>query len=70
MALYLQHLGEQVKSKSAAEEAANTLVWVQGVAGVRSATRNPTVQEMLQGLKRTLGNAEETDNNKDDSKHC
>ena len=54
VALYLQHLADQAKSKSAAEEAVNALAWVHGLAGINSPTSNPIVQETLQGLKRTL----------------
>lgn len=54
VALYLQHLAEQTKSKSAAEEAVNALAWVHGLAGINSPTNNPVVQKTLQGLKRTL----------------
>ena len=54
LALYLQHLAEQAKSKSAAEEAVNALAWVHGLAGANSPTSSSIVQETLQGLKRTL----------------
>ena len=54
VALYLQHLTEQMKSKSAAEEAVNALAWVHGLAGTSSPTNNAVVQKTLQGLKRTL----------------
>ena len=54
MVLYLQHLSEQARSKSAAEEAINALACVHSLAGVNSPTTSPMVQETLQGLKRTL----------------
>ena len=55
VALYLQHLAEETKSKSAAEEAVNALAWMHGLAGINSSpTSSPIVQETLQGLKRTL----------------
>ena len=54
VALYLQHLTEWAKSKSAVEEAVNALAWVHGLAGINSPTSSPIVQETLQGLKRTL----------------
>lgn len=54
IALYLQHIGNQVKSKSAAEEAVNALSWAHSLAGIDSPAVNPLVQATLQGLKRML----------------
>ena len=54
VALYLQHLGETKKSKSAVEEAVNSLAWVYSIAGVISATPDPLVQNTMEGLKRIL----------------
>ena len=51
LALYLQHIGNQLGSKSAAEEAINALSWVHGLAGIDSPAANPLVQATLQGLK-------------------
>ena len=54
IALYLQYIGNQVKSKSAAEEAVNALSWVHSMAGMDSPAANPLVQATLQGLMRML----------------
>ena len=54
IALYLQHIGNQAKSKAAAEEAVNALNWVHSLAGMDSPASNPLVQATLQGLKRML----------------
>ena len=51
--LYLQHLAEQARSKSAAE-VVNALAWVHGLASVNSPTTSPMVQKTLQGLNRIL----------------
>ena len=54
LALYLQHLRETKVSKSAVEEAVNSLAWAHSMAGIPSPTTSPFVQAMLEGLKRTL----------------
>ena len=54
VALYLQHLAEQAKSKSAVEEAVNALAWMHSLAGINSPTNSSMVQETMQGLKRSL----------------
>lgn len=54
LALYLQHLGDHVESKSAVEEAVNSLAWVHSMAGLPSPSHQPLVQVTLEGLKRTL----------------
>ena len=58
VALYLQHIGNQVKSKSAAEEAVNALssraFRVHSLAGMDSPAANSLVQATLQGLKQML----------------
>ena len=36
LALYLQFIGEQSRSKSAAEEACNALTWVHSISGLAS----------------------------------
>ena len=51
LALYLQHIGNQLGSKSAAEEAINAWSWVHGLAGIDSLAANPLVQATLQGPK-------------------
>ena len=54
VALYLQHLGEKLQSKSAVEEAVNALNWVHSLAGVQSPTQSPLVQATAEGLRRLL----------------
>ena len=54
VALYLQHLGEKLESKSAVEEAVNVLNWVHSLAGVQSSTHAPLVQTTTEGLRRSL----------------
>ena len=53
-ALYLQHLGETVKSKSAVEEAANAINWVHQTAGFPPVTESPFVCATISGLQRKL----------------
>ena len=52
--LYLQHLGETVKSKSAVEEACNALAWVHSMSGFASPSSHPFVKATLEGLQRKL----------------
>lgn len=54
VALYLQHLGEKLESKSAVEDAVNGLNWVHSLAGVQSPTHSPLVQATAEGLKRSF----------------
>ena len=54
VALYLQHLGEKLESKSAVEEAVNALNWVHSLAGVQSPIHSPLVQTTAEGLRRLL----------------
>ena len=54
VALYLQHLGEKLKSKSAVEDAINALNWVHSLAGVQSPTHSPLVKATAEGLRRAL----------------
>jgi len=54
VALYLQHIGETVQSKSAAEEACNALTWIHSTAGLVSPVGSPLVKATLQGLQRML----------------
>ena len=54
LALYLQHLGESVESKSAVEEAVYALDWLHGVAGLGPLGSTPIVQATLAGLRRAL----------------
>ena len=53
-ALYLQHLGETVQSKSAVEEAVNAIGWVHQLSGRPSLTESPFVCATLSGLQRKL----------------
>ena len=53
-ALYLQHLGETVKSKSAVEEAVNAVSWVHQLSGLPAVTESPFVRATLSGLQRRL----------------
>jgi len=52
VALYLQHLGDKTRSKSAAEEACNALAWIHSSAGIASPSTHPFVKAVL-GVKRT-----------------
>jgi len=53
-ALYLQYIGEQSASKSAAEEACNALAWIHSTSGLDSPAAHPLVKATLGGLQRTL----------------
>ena len=53
-ALYLQHLGEIVQSKSAVEEAVNAVSWVHQISGLPAVTASPFVRATLSGLQRKL----------------
>ena len=52
--LYLQYIGEQSASKSAAEEACNALAWIHSTSGLASPSTHPLVKVALGGLQRTL----------------
>jgi len=54
LALYLQHLGETKASKSAVEEAVNSLAWAHSMAGIPSPTTSPFIQTTLEGHPRAL----------------
>jgi len=55
VALYLQHIGETVQSKPAAEKACNALAWIHSTAGLTSSVGSPLVKATtLQGLQRML----------------
>jgi len=49
--LYLQYLGEEFRSKSAAEEACNAISWVHATSGLAN---HPLVKTTLSGLQRIL----------------
>ena len=53
-ALYLQHLGETVRSKSAVEEAVNAIGWLHQTAGLPSIAESPFIHAVLCGLQRKL----------------
>ena len=53
-ALYLQHLGETVRSKSAVEEAVNAIGWLHQTAGLPSIAESPIIHAVLSGLQRKL----------------
>ena len=50
LALYLQHLAEQSKSKAAVEEACNALLWIHSSAGLTPPLSDPFVKATLEGL--------------------
>jgi len=54
VALYLQHLGNTIKSKAAVGEACNALAWVHSSSGLPSPTTCPFVQATLEELQRIL----------------
>ena len=54
VALYLQHVAEETRSKSAAEEACHALAWVHSTAGLSSPSSHPFVKATLEGLQRSL----------------
>ena len=53
-ALYLQHLGDTSGSKSAVEEAVNSVSWVHQLAGYPAMSESPFVRIVLDGLQRKL----------------
>ena len=54
VALYLQHVAEETRSKSAAEEAYHALAWVHSTAGLSSPSSHPFVKATLEGLQHSL----------------
>ena len=52
--LYLQHLGEETRSKSAVEEACNVVARIHTTAGLAPIAAHPFVKANLDGLQRTL----------------
>lgn len=54
LALYLQHLVEETKSKAAKEEACNVLLWVHLCAGLSAPLSHPLVKATLKGLQQEL----------------
>ena len=53
-ALYLQHLGEVAKSKSAVEDAVNAISWVHQISGLPAISGSMFVRATLTGLQRRL----------------
>ena len=53
-ALYLQHFGESLESRSAVQDAVNAVSWVHQLLGFESITLSPLVQATVDGLKKTL----------------
>ena len=49
VALYLQHLGETIRSKSAVEEAVNAIGWLHHTAGLPSIAESPFIRAVLSG---------------------
>lgn len=54
LALYLQHVANNTRSKAAVEEAVNAISWVHKVAGIPSPDGAPLVKMALNGLQRCL----------------
>ena len=54
VALFIQFLADSTKSRSAIEEAYNSIAWVHSTAGLLSPTVSPFVKAMLEGLQRLL----------------
>ena len=52
--LYLQHLAEESKSRSAIEEAYNSVSWIHFTAGMIPPMTDPFVKATLEGLQRSL----------------
>lgn len=53
-ALYLQHVGEAGKSRSAVSEAVNAVSWVQRLAGVEPVSQSPLIKVINEGFQRSL----------------
>ena len=53
-ALYLQHVGESSKSRSAVEDAVNAISWVQRLSGMAPVSSNPLIKSVMEGLQRVL----------------
>jgi len=51
---YLQHLTDGLASKSAVEEACDSLAWVHSTAGLMSPTGSPFVKVTWEGLQKSL----------------
>ena len=57
VALYLQHLIEQAQSPRVVDSALYGIKWAHDMAGVRSPTDNPVVENVRSAAKRILGTA-------------
>ena len=53
-ALYLQHVGDETRSKAAVEEACNAVAWTHRTAGVTPISAHPFVKATQEGLQRIL----------------
>ena len=53
-ALYLQHVGETVKSQSVVSDAVNAVSWVQSLAGVEPVSHNSLIKAINEGFQRSL----------------
>ena len=54
VALYLQHLGDTTRSRSAVEEAVNSISWAHQLAGYPAMSESGFVRIVLDGLQRQL----------------
>ena len=54
MALYFQHLGDNLQSRAAVEEACNALAWVHATAGLSPPTLSPFLRVTLEGMQQIL----------------
>ena len=54
LALYLQYIGDTVRSKSAVEEAVHAIAWIHSIAGLSPPTCSPFVTVVVEGLRRSL----------------
>ena len=58
-ALYLQHLGNTMKSKAAVEEAINAISWVHGLFGLPPVAKSPFVEAFLSRFAKDASQAQE-----------
>ena len=54
LALYLQYIGDTVRSKSAVKEAVHAIAWIHSIAGLSTPTCSPFVTVMVESLHRAL----------------
>ena len=53
-ALYLQYIGDTVRSKSAVEEVVHAIAWIHSIVGLSSPTCSPFVTIVVEDLHRAL----------------